>query len=136
MNQTATVAQVFYNCSIPAIKLSILALYARIFRRTAGWFTPAITATAIFVASYSLAQIFVYLLRCLPISALWDPSKEDTAKCINFRTAIIVFGIINIVTDWLILALPVPVIFGLKMERRTKWSLLGLFFWGGLYVTL
>lgn len=44
---------------------------------------------------------------------------------------IIVFGIINIVTDWWILALPVPVVMGLHMEKRTKWSICALFMLGG-----
>jgi hypothetical protein len=129
---TATIAQCFYNSSIPCIKLSILFIFGLIFQRTTGWFTPSLYITGIFVFAYSFAQVFVYLLRCVPISSLWTPNEAVHAVCLNFRTAIIVFGIINIVTDWVILALPIPVVVGLRMETRTKWTLCGLFVWGGL----
>ena len=54
-------------------------------------------------------------------------------KHINLRRLVIVsFGIINILTDWYILALPLPIVLGLKLEPRTKWSICSLFMIGGL----
>jgi hypothetical protein len=128
--QTALVAQTFYNLCIPTIKISILTLYSRIFSRTTGWFTPTLYVSAIFVALYSIPQVLTYIFQCVPIRSLWE--RVDSSVCINFKDVIVVFGIINIVTDWAILALPLPVVAGLKMERRTKFSISALFLLGGL----
>ncbi|KAF2176569.1 hypothetical protein K469DRAFT_399965 [Zopfia rhizophila CBS 207.26] len=129
---TALIAQTFYNLAIPAVKLSILSLYSRIFHRTTGWFTPTLYVTALFVFLYTIPQCFAYIFQCVPIESLWrDLGPGMKVYCINFKAVIIVFGIINIVTDWWILALPIPVVLGLRMEKRTKWSLCALFLLGG-----
>jgi hypothetical protein len=45
-------------------------------------------------------------------------------------SAIIVFGVINIVTDWFILLLPIPIVLGLRLDSRKKWSICSLFLIG------
>ncbi|ORY00952.1 hypothetical protein BCR34DRAFT_101650 [Clohesyomyces aquaticus] len=126
------VAQTFYNICTPTIKLSILALYSRIFHRTQTWFTPTLYVTALFVLLTTFPQCFTYIFKCVPISSLWeDPRPRAKVYCINFQAVIVSFGIINILTDWWILALPIPVVMNLQMERRTKWSVCALFLLGG-----
>ncbi|KAF2475039.1 uncharacterized protein BDR25DRAFT_384564, partial [Lindgomyces ingoldianus] len=130
--QTSLIAQTFYNLCTPTIKLSILALYSRIFCRTHGWFTPTLYLTAIFVFLYTVPQCFAYIFQCVPIESLWkDLGPGGKVYCINFQAVIVTFGIVNILTDWWILALPVPVVIGLQLERRTKWSICTLFLLGG-----
>ncbi|KAF2658330.1 hypothetical protein K491DRAFT_276662 [Lophiostoma macrostomum CBS 122681] len=125
------VAQTFYNLCIATVKLSILCLYARIFQRTLGWFTPTLYVTALFVFLYTVPQCFVYIFQCVPISSLWtEYGPGYRVVCINFKTAIIAFGIINIITDWFILALPIPVVLGLRLDTRKKWSICSLFLIG------
>ncbi|KAF2113080.1 hypothetical protein BDV96DRAFT_648693 [Lophiotrema nucula] len=127
------VAQTFYNLCISTIKLSILSLYGRIFNRTTGWFTPTLHISALFVVLYTIPQCVTYVFRCVPVESLWtDYGPGFKVYCINFQAVIVSFGIINIVTDWYILALPLPVVVGLKLERRTKWSICSLFMIGGL----
>jgi hypothetical protein len=46
-------------------------------------------------------------------------------------TAIIAFGILNILTDWYILALPLPIVFRLHVDKRTRWGIASLFLLGG-----
>lgn len=48
------------------------------------------------------------------------------------HTAIVAFGVINIITDWWILALPIPIVMSLSLERRTKWTICSLFLMGGV----
>ncbi|KAF2015775.1 hypothetical protein BU24DRAFT_462004 [Aaosphaeria arxii CBS 175.79] len=124
--------QIFYTLGMGAVKLSILALYGRIFQRTAGWFSAVLGATALFVLLYTIPQTFVYGLQCVPLDSLWldYPVPFMRVYCLNFQAALIAFGIINIATDWFLLVLPVPFILGLKLERRTKWTLCWMFFLG------
>ncbi|KAF9698141.1 hypothetical protein EKO04_003882 [Ascochyta lentis] len=81
------------------------------------------------------------MFQCVPIAAAWDtrlrppPIGEGSAKCFSMQT----FGrigmfnsVINILTDFLLALLPVPLIWQLQLNLRTKISLilvlsLGLF---------
>ncbi|KAF2737795.1 hypothetical protein EJ04DRAFT_430322, partial [Polyplosphaeria fusca] len=130
---TSLFAETFYNLSIPATKLSILALYRRIFSRATGWFTATLNCTALFVILYTIPQCFTYVFRCVPVESLWTEYGPGTkVTCVNFQAIMVSFGIINIITDWFILLLPLPVLLGLKLERRAKWSICVLFLLGGL----
>ena len=77
------------------------------------------------------------------------PPGEE-AVCLNFKagalhvvilqvqatrlteTAIIAFGVINIFSDIYILALPIPVVLGLQLDKRTKISVCSLFLVGSV----
>ncbi|KAF2262580.1 hypothetical protein CC78DRAFT_545766 [Lojkania enalia] len=132
------IAQMCYNLCIPTIKLSILSLYGRIFHRTTGWFTPTLYISASFIFLYTIPSVFTYLFRCLPIESLWtDLGPQRKISCINFQAGadtqavIIAFGTINILTDWWVLLLPLPVVINLQLEKRAKWSICSLFLIGG-----
>ncbi|KAJ8117330.1 hypothetical protein OPT61_g1456 [Boeremia exigua] len=83
----------------------------------------------------------VKLFQCTPIAAAWDtrlrppPIGRGTARCFTMQTfaQIGMFNsIVNILTDFLLALLPVPLIWRLQLNMRTKVSLilvlsLGLF---------
>lgn len=84
-----------------------------------------------------IPQCFVYVFQCVPIDSLWnDYGPGYHIVCINFQAAIVAFGVINIVTDWWILAIPIPVVMALSLERRAKWSICSLFLVGGIVCVL
>ncbi|KAF1996041.1 hypothetical protein P154DRAFT_623547 [Amniculicola lignicola CBS 123094] len=128
---TSIIAQAFYNLGNATTKLSILSLYSRIFNRAVGWFNPTINITVAFVVLYTIPQVFTYIFQCVPVDSLWTQYGPDKqVRCINFKAVIITFGIINIVTDWFILLLPIPVVLSLRLDRRSKWSICSLFLVG------
>ncbi|KAF2645720.1 hypothetical protein P280DRAFT_513612 [Massarina eburnea CBS 473.64] len=57
--------------------------------------------------------------------------QGQSASCLNFALAIVVFGGIHITTDWMLLLLPIPVILRLQLDKRTKWTICSLFLIGG-----
>ncbi|PVH97155.1 hypothetical protein DM02DRAFT_598020, partial [Periconia macrospinosa] len=118
-----------YSLTLMFTKLSILALYHRIFSLTRGWM-PTLYTIAGFVIALGLIQPFVYIFQCIPISATWE--GIENAKCINFGLAIIILGAIHIVTDWLLLFLPIPVVLGLQLSNRVKASICSLFMVGAV----
>ena len=117
-----------YNVSIAVIKLSILFLYGRIFVQP--WFKKALIALGAFVIAYSIAQIFGDIFQCVPIKSLWDPSVSG--YCINYPDLIIIMGVINIVTEIIMLVLPLPLLWRLQLSRSRKSLLTVLFTMGGL----
>ena len=63
-------------------KLSILALYHRIFSLTRGWI-PTLWIFASFVVALGITQPLVYIFHCLPIQFEWGTPTENI-KCIDF----------------------------------------------------
>ena len=73
------------------------------------------------------------MFYCTPVKALWDHGIK--AKCVNLDEALIIFASLNIVTEILILWLPVPQLWKLNTSTRQKCQLIGIFFLGGLFVS-
>jgi hypothetical protein len=112
---------------------------------------PTLWMTSAFVALSAIPPVFVYVLQCTPIHSLWsEVGPGEKVVCLNFKagtsqlfrrasgcrkltmTAIIVFGIINIASDIFILSLPIPVVWGLQLDKRTKLSVCALFLVGSV----
>lgn len=83
-----------------------------------------------FIACYTTAIMFACIFQCIPIDAFWDATIEG--KCINSTAVLEVSGILNIVTDVIILAIPVPLVWKLKTKTSSKIQIIGLFLTGGL----
>ncbi|KAJ0148199.1 hypothetical protein CTA2_719, partial [Colletotrichum tanaceti] len=68
---------------------------------------------------------------CLPVSAFWDP-RTPNPRCLNQRKIFIADLSLAIVTDFAILALPIPLLWGLRMPLRKKLKILTLLGAGGI----
>lgn len=66
---------------------------------------------------------------CHPVQAFWDRSR---GKCIDEVKFFMGNGIANLMLDVLVLALPVTMVWRLRMELRQKLALSGIFALGGL----
>lgn len=75
-------------------------------------------------------MLAVSLFQCTPLEKLWNPTLPG--HCINFLGAIIGNAVPNIVTDILILALPMPLLWHLQTGYLQKIMLSGVFLLGGL----
>lgn len=88
-----------------------------------------------FLICFTIASEATIAFSCTPIRASWDLSLALTAKCFskNTFTAIGLFNSsINIITDVLFACLPIPMVWTLQVNKRTKLTLifilsLGLF---------
>ena len=113
------------------VKISTLLLYARIF--PGQTFKYVLWATGLFVSTYSTALIIILLLQCRPLSKVWD--NNVNGKCIEADIVWMVMGSLNVLTDLVLLALPLPSLWRLQMPRRTKVQVAGIFSIGSLSVT-
>jgi len=121
-------AETVLNVPIVTIKLSILLLYHRIF--VSPRFTRALWATGIFLVSWCFASAMVDIFQCVPVQALWDPTIPH--KCVNVDGELIAVSLLNVISDVLILILPLPMLWGLHTTTQRKWQLTGLFLMGSL----
>lgn len=124
--------QTLYIISLCTIKLSILLFYNRIFGVPRPMFRYILLATGGVVIAYSVAGMLGTVLQCVPLSDLWKPPSKNPPVCIHFGAIVLTVGAINIVTDIIILSLPIPLVWSLQMSRSHKWQVVAVFSLGGL----
>ena len=115
-----------YTLTILFIKASILMFYRRIFPQK--WFHVTVWVLMAISISYNLSCGLASVLQCVPIEHQWDPTVP--AYCINYYSVVVFSGVVNSVTDFVILGLPLPVINSLQMSRSQKRMLSVVFTWG------
>jgi len=113
--------------SVIPIKFSILALYHRLFPSAAlfRW----ILALGALTLVYSIIQAICMGLQCVPLSKIWVPNEPG--YCIKIDSIYTSMAVLNLVTDILILALPIPSLWSLKLATARKVQLYGVFALGG-----
>jgi hypothetical protein len=113
---------VYYNAMVLA-KLSYLAFYLRIFvSRGFRIAARVIMGCACAYWTGSMLQIF---LICHPLEKSWNPLLPG--YCASQNVAFSTIGAFNLLTDLLIMALPVHFIWKLQMSIATKVALYGTF---------
>lgn len=115
------------------IKLSILMLYGEIFisRR----FHICLWLIASFMLLWAVSLSFAAIFQCTPIAYNWDTSIQG-GSCINYGAVVIAGGALNIVTDFVILTAPIPLVMRLHTNSQKKWQILLTFAMGSRYVQL
>ena len=105
-----------YVVGILLIKYSILLLYRRVF--PGQTFYKYLIATALLIMAWALAAFFCDTFTCYPIESQWDSSVEGT--CIDYGTVTFIMGIANVIIDFILLGLPLPILWKLQMSTRRK----------------
>ena len=115
--QIIIVASVNYVLCLGLAKFSILFLYRKLSQLR--WFNLCVYTLMAIVISYSVGIIFALIFPCQPVSANWDLSVTDF-KCIDKAGIYLATAAANVITDVLILALPIPMILRLHMPKAQK----------------
>ncbi|PWY70796.1 integral membrane protein [Aspergillus sclerotioniger CBS 115572] len=117
-----------YPLCIAFTKLSILALYKRIFS-----IRPMILAAnsvGALVILWCFGVCLIGTVTCIPLQKLWDPTIPG--GCINLAKFYYGLQIPNIATDAIILVLPMKHVWELQVPRSQKVMLTGIFLLGAL----
>lgn len=112
--------------------MSLIFLYRRIINRKAGYSWALHLISAIMVG-YSIAIIFALVFACNPVEKAWD-STITTGSCINRSGLYIATAVTNIVTDFALIILPIPLVVSLQMPKVQKIYLVLIFAIGCAYV--
>lgn len=106
------------------VKLSILHLYTRIFsKHKLAYFVYAIGATTL---AYWLSTILTAFLLCTPFAYNWDKHIIG-GRCGNSSAYYLSTAIVNFLIDVAIVALPLPILWGLQMKTSRKIALTAIF---------
>lgn len=123
--------ELMYATSISTIKLSILLFYLRVFVNRG--LRMATVAAIIFVSVWSIGNFLQVFLICRPFAKTFTPGMDGT--CGDQVASFIAIGCFNIITDVIILTLPLPTVWALKMSTPAKLGLTGVFLVGLVYVS-
>ncbi|KAL3455726.1 hypothetical protein BJX64DRAFT_297339 [Aspergillus heterothallicus] len=116
--------QFLWVLSLSCTKISILLLYLRIF--PVRWLVVSSWATMAVIVMWAIATILAGCLICRPFAFNWDQTIPG-GKCGNQVTSFTVTGVINLVTDVIVLVLPMPSLFKLQMAMYKKVTLIAVF---------
>lgn len=117
------VGEILYAPTIGVVKISTLLLFARIF--PGPKFKRMLWAVGLFISTYSAVMVITMIFQCKPVNRVWDPTVQ--ADCIDISKVWIVMASMNVLTDFLLLCLPLPQLWKLQMHRETKLQLIGIF---------
>ncbi|KAL8692228.1 MAG: hypothetical protein Q9218_002704 [Villophora microphyllina] len=130
LKQLLMTTLVTYSLTITSVKMSLLLLYRRIFSTPVfkTW-TLVIGATC---AVWLIVAVLVDIFQCRPFNAAFQPDLLYTGHCINLPAFYIGIIAANFILDIVILALPLTMIWRLKLSERQKLQVSAIFFLGGL----
>ncbi|KAF2708705.1 hypothetical protein K504DRAFT_381201, partial [Pleomassaria siparia CBS 279.74] len=120
-------AQLVYVTSIVLIKFSILAFYWRLFALTAR--IPILIITFIVFAWFTSFFLLV-IFECGPISAAWDLTIKPTRECVPVKTLYLGGAIPNVITDIIMVIMPIPYVWRLHAPLGQRIILAGMFMLG------
>lgn len=123
--------QLSYFLLCPTLKVSIVCFYRRVFP------TPKFQSFTFglncLIGAWGVGIFLACVFQCRPLRALWEPSLSG--HCFDQKLFIIVNQVFNVMVDFVLLGLPVPMIWGLQRAWQDRLALNGVFALGGLYVS-
>ncbi|KAJ3498114.1 hypothetical protein NLG97_g1375 [Lecanicillium saksenae] len=125
------IAQAPYKVTICLNKVATILLYLRIFS-SPRFRVAAFTIMGVVIAA-GIGSIFATIFQCVPVAGAWNHSIK--AQCIDSGQFWVAYAVMNVLTDFMVLVLPMPMVRGLKFGKRDKVMLYGLFLLGS-FVTI
>ncbi|KAL8868716.1 MAG: hypothetical protein Q9174_004804 [Haloplaca sp. 1 TL-2023] len=119
--------KVLYFLNATLTKVSLLLLYHRIFG-VVKKFRYALWISAFCVMAWWIATTILAFLGCTPIAYNWN--KNIDGQCVDLVAFFRWNGICNLLLDFLILLLPLPMVWRLSISSRNKLELSGMFLLG------
>ncbi|KAJ5190348.1 uncharacterized protein N7498_009333 [Penicillium cinerascens] len=126
--------QIFWGLAIYFVKMSILALYLRLFPNKG--LRLAVFLCMGFVTLSVVILIPLVIWQCNPIAASWELDARHHAKCLSLSGVAYANAAVNIATEITILIIPLPVIRKLQINRAKAISLYVLFGAGLLVIAI
>ncbi|KAI5928453.1 hypothetical protein F4810DRAFT_5049 [Camillea tinctor] len=125
--QLSLVTVILFDLATSLIKLSMLAMIFRLAaashdRRT----TIFILILSCIIAINCFIFVVIVIFQCRPVSDYWTLSLEPQ-NCIDERTHLVAANIINTITDFIVVLLPIKTIMGLDLPVKQRIIVTGLF---------
>ena len=113
---------VLWNATVCFSKLSILSMYAALIPMSSMLQWARILGAL--VVTWNIANILAAFLICRPLSKNWNFALPGT--CGSQPSFYFSMGIVNLITDAVIIALPMPYLYKLRIAWRRKLAVMAL----------
>ncbi|KAH6720847.1 hypothetical protein BKA61DRAFT_470111, partial [Leptodontidium sp. MPI-SDFR-AT-0119] len=123
-----------YGITMAFVKCSVIYFYYRIFGATRSFHNSAQTLIVLIIL-WAISTTLITFLICRPLAFNWDPTIVG-GVCGDRNTVFVITGVINVVTDIMVLSLPLPHILKLQLAWRRKVGLLLMFSIGFLITAI
>lgn len=120
--------ELIYVTCLLTIKISILALYYRLFSSLSRTFNIAVYVVAGLTVVGWATALLIFVFQCMPFAYAFDKSIEG--HCLDFNIISVVTSAINVVINIVLLTLPLPVVWHLRVSRARKLAISGMFLLG------
>ena len=120
--------QIFSVLGEGAIKSAVALLYIRIF--SVRKYRIAVQVVLILTVGWTISLFFATLFQCYPITAFVESIYENT--CVDTEALWYAVSISDIIFDFILLIIPIPVILGLQLPWKEKVGVIFMFLLGGL----
>ncbi|KAI0180092.1 integral membrane protein [Hypoxylon sp. FL1284] len=121
------VNEIIYNLATNLTKLSILTLLYRLTTASRGEkMTIAVLVSITAVVIICFTFVVVSIFQCTPLSDFWHLADRPQ-NCINQWAYILTASIINTITDWLVVLLPIKTVLGFGLPSRQSIMIMLLF---------
>ncbi|KAJ5374991.1 hypothetical protein N7517_006997 [Penicillium concentricum] len=124
------IATILYCPMALFVKIALLSILTRIFSPYRGkvWFIYIFLGC---LCCYYLVALIVKICMCNPIPKYWLGDQVQ-GSCLDQTAALIADSVISVVSDLIILIIPLPLTWSLQMSRNRKLRVIGILGAGGL----
>lgn len=130
-SKTVYVTMVMYGPTAFLTKISLLWIMTRVFNP----YRKAVIFIYVFLGvmlAYYIPAVIVKIRICKPISTFWDP--DNGGSCLDQTAIILADAVVSVVSDLIVLILPLPLTLSLQMSTDRKMRVMGILGAGGLAV--
>lgn len=103
-------------------------LYYRLF--PGKTFRLVIYGIGTFLLLLLVAGLVGMIFQCIPVQSIWMPQLEH--RCFDQLAFYIATGSLNLVTDFFVVLMPIPILWGLQLPTARKYGLVAVFLLAGL----
>ncbi|KUJ17954.1 uncharacterized protein LY89DRAFT_683928 [Mollisia scopiformis] len=114
--------EILHTCAMPAIKAYTLAFYLRIFHVSRG-FRTSVYVMGAYVFCWWISVLLVTIFQCLPVG----PVHTLDSKCIDVLKFFRVAAVTNVISDVIIILMPIPVVLKLQLPIGQKIAVVAIF---------
>lgn len=130
--KTLYASEIYYPIAMTTIKTSILLFYLRLFGAR-KWFRRLLYITQALVISWCIAAAAAAIFRCRPIRyGLLPFTEEVLSHCGDIYLYSLVTSVFNVIFEFWILVMPLPVVWTLQLPRKQKVAVSCIFMLGAL----
>ena len=125
------ISAILYLFTLFGYKFTILLLYLRLFGVN-DRFRYATWTVMLFVFGYLFSNLITQLFGCTPFRKSWEKERIPYGHCIVLPHAGLAYGSMNLISDFLIFVLPMPMVWRLRLSGKGKLGVMLCFMGGGM----